>query len=93
LLSTIYLTSSIYFIVPERSGTDEQYSEKLRLLQDLADLREAGNLILQDRAAIKKKDKERMKLVTKEGLDIRIASMRTLKACKFCQLECFAVLS
>ena len=65
-----------------RSGSDEEYSEKMKLLQEINDLKEEGKIVVAQKKADKKKaDKEAKKRldIRKAGEDIRERAMQTLK--------------
>ena len=70
-----------------RSGSNEEYTEKMKLLQEIFDLKEAGRAVVQQKKQDKKKaDKEAKKRLSirKAGEDIRVRAMQTLSEGKQC---------
>ena len=69
--------------VAYRSGSDEDYTEKMHLLQEIDDLQEAGRVYLEEQNEAKcqaeKENKKKLRM-KKQGADIRIQAMCTLSA-------------
>ena len=64
-----------------RGGSNEEYTEKMKLLQEMFDLKEAGKIVVQQKKEEKRKaDKEAKKKISirKAGEDIRVKAMQTL---------------
>ena len=64
-----------------RSGSDEEYDEKMKLLQEIHDKQEAGSTYLQEqREERKRKEKEEKKklMLRKQGADIREKAMKNI---------------
>ena len=65
-----------------RSGTEEEYSEKCQLLEEICELMESGKEILEEKKKNKKKAEEEAKKklsLKRKGEDIRLKAMQTLK--------------
>lgn len=89
LLSDVTLFLIITFKVGKklqiccRSGSAEDFNEKIRLLQDMSDLKESSEDILaarrEEMERKKKEATEKLKKKQKDGADIRVQTMRALK--------------
>ena len=63
-----------------RSGTDEEYKEKKKLLQDITDLKRDGDEHRRVLALAKKAESD----AKKRSADLRLVAMRASKAGDFC---------
>ena len=65
-----------------RSGSDEIYNEKVKLLEEISALMIAGDELQEERKienAAKEKEARKQKKLKKQGEDIRIRAMQGLK--------------
>ena len=64
-----------------RSGSDEDYDEKVKLLQEISDLEEAGKVIVAQKKEEKRqaeKENQKKLMLKKQGEDIRLKAMMAL---------------
>ena len=70
----------MYFILC-RSGSDEEYSEKVKLLEEIKELQDEGAIVLAEKRKEKEKSAKELKkkaTLKKQGEDIRLRAMQSL---------------